>query len=199
MNEAPSSISLHVPGLAPRPGPPPLDLEPFQVPHPSPFLCDIEVQPAQMSRAIDHVSNIEYVRWLDRAAELHADVLGYTRSSMLDRNLMWFVARHEIDYLAEVWPDDRLMLATWVRDMGRVKSWRDYVVLRPDESDQGAAPVCRAATLWVLVDLKKRKPARIPADMVERFRPLHGEPRRPGSPGRPGRQQDPVNHPGPGR
>jgi len=172
MIEAPGSLSLHVPGLTARHDPPPFDLGPFHVPHPSPFLCDIEVQPAQMSRAIDHVSNIEYVRWLDRAAELHADALGYTRRSMLGRDLMWFVARHEIDYLAEVWPHDRLLLATWVRDMGRVKSWRDYVVLRPDDSAGGAVPVCRAATLWVLVNLKKRRPARIPADMVERFRPL---------------------------
>jgi acyl-CoA thioester hydrolase len=142
------------------------------IPHPLPFVCDIRIEPHQISGVVDHVSNIEYVRWLDRAAELHADSLGYTRRAMLDRGLMWFVARHEIDYLAEVGPRDELIIATWVRDMRKVKSWRDYIVAR--QADETI--VCRAATLWVLVDLESRRPKRIPPDMIERFAPLHPSP-----------------------
>ena len=81
---------------------------------------------------------------------------------------MWFVARHEIDYLAEVWHNDKLVIATWVRDMQRVKSWRDYVVIRPADE----VVVCRAATLWVFVDLARRRPQRIPDEMAQRFSPL---------------------------
>ena len=43
------------------------------VPHPHPFVCRVRVSPAHLSSAIEHVSNIEFVRWLDRAAELHID------------------------------------------------------------------------------------------------------------------------------
>jgi acyl-CoA thioester hydrolase len=118
---------------------------------------------------VAHVSNIEFVRWLDRAAELHADSLGYTRRWMLDHGVMWFVARHEVDYLAEALPGDELAIATWVRDMRKVKSWRDYVIVRP--ADQTI--VCRAATLWVFVDLATRRPMRIPAEMAARFQPVH--------------------------
>lgn len=82
---------------------------------------------------------------------------------------MWFVARHEVDYLAEAWRDDQLLIATWVRDMRRVKSWRDYIVIRPSDGEV----ICRAATLWVLVDLKRRKPLRIPMEMASSFDPLH--------------------------
>jgi acyl-CoA thioester hydrolase len=140
----------------------------YGVPHPRPFLCDVRVLPHQVSRAVAHVSNIEYVRWLDRAAELHSDAVGYTRAALLAEGLMWFVARHEIDYLAEVWPKDVLVLATWARDFGRVKSWRDYAIIRPADE----TVVCRAATLWVLVELDGRRPRRIPPDMIERFDPL---------------------------
>ena len=140
-----------------------------EIPHPHPFLCDIRIEPSQVSGVVAHVSNVEYVRWLDRAAELHADSMGYSRRWMMDTGMMWFVARHEIDYLAEVGPNDDLIIATWVRDMRKVKSWRDYVIARP--SDQSI--VCRAATLWVLVDLESRRPQRIPPDMASRFSPLH--------------------------
>jgi acyl-CoA thioester hydrolase len=81
---------------------------------------------------------------------------------------MWFVARHEIDYLAEAFPDDELIIATWVRDMRKVKSWRDYLIIRP--ADQTV--ICRAATLWVLVDLATRRPCRIEREMADRFNPL---------------------------
>lgn len=169
MNESPS-LSLDVPGLTVRTKP--FDLNGYDIPHSSPFLCDIKITQKNLSRAIDHVSNIEYLKWLDRAAELHSDSLGYTRRSLMKKGVMWFVARHEIDYLAEVWPNDRLVLLTWVRDMARVRSWRDYLIIREDDSSEGATPVCRAATLWVLVDLSRRKPSRIPSEMAQRFEPL---------------------------
>ncbi len=146
----------------------PIDLRQFEVAHPEPFVCDLSVDGSCLGETIEHVRNTEYVRWLDRAAELHADSLGYTRRRMLDDGVMWFVVRHEIDYLAEVWANDKLVIGTWVRDMQRVKSWRDYVVIRPADE----VVVCRAATLWVFIDLARRRPQRIPDEMAQRFSPL---------------------------
>ncbi len=119
----------------------PIDLRRFEVAHPEPFVCDLAVNGSSLGETIEHVRNTEYVRWLDRAAELHADSLGYTRRRMLGDGVMWFVARHEIDYLAEVWSNDELV-------------------------------VCRAATLWVFIDLARRRPQRIPDEMAQRFSPL---------------------------
>jgi acyl-CoA thioester hydrolase len=158
--------SSAVPALVPSHEP--ADLSSYDVPHPRPFVCEITVGSELLSRAIPHVFNIEYVRWLDRAAELHSDSAGYTREAMLNENIMWFVARHEIDYLAEAWLNDRLLIATWVRDFKRVKSWREYVILRPADE----AVICRCTTLWVLVDLETRRPKRIPQEMIRAFDPL---------------------------
>ncbi len=129
------------------------------------FLADLAVHPAQLSPTIPHVSNVEYVRWLDRAAELHSDAAGLTRPVMLEAGVMWFVARHEIDYRAEVWGDDRLVVATWVHRYARVKAYRETRVVRPADD----TVVMEASTLWVLVDLDKRKPVRIPDDWRDRL------------------------------
>jgi acyl-CoA thioester hydrolase len=146
----------------------PADLAACEIPHPRPFVCDLHPEDADAGQEIPHVANTEYLRWLDGAAQLHADELGYSRAWLMDRGIMWFVARHEVDYLAEVWPRDELLVATWVRDMHRVRSWRDYVIYRPADE----TIVCRAATLWVLVDLETRRPTRIPAEMIAKFAPL---------------------------
>ena len=141
----------------------------WEIPHPAPFLCDLRINAAHVSRGVPHVNNIVFLQWVDKVAVLHADSLGYTRAALLGRGVMWFVVRHEIDYLAEGWPGDDLVLATWVRTMHRVKSWRDTLIVRPADSTL----VCRAATLWVLVNLSTRRPIRHDARIISRFAPLH--------------------------
>ena len=158
------------PDLSPRTGR--IDLAAHGVPHPAPFLLDLRVDGAAVHPEIDHVANTEYVRWIDRAAQLHCDHVGWTRERLLAEERMWFVARHEIDYRAEVRGGEELVVATWVRDFHRVRSWRDTVILRPADGEV----VCRAATLWVYVDLRTRRPVRIPPDVIERFAPCERTP-----------------------
>ena len=142
--------------------------------HPRPWLVSIETSSAGESRSVAHISNIEYVRWLDRGAELHLDHLGWSRLAMHELGTMWFVARHEIDYRAEVHADEHLVLATWVRDLRRSKSWRDTVIWRPGQNAQDdPVVVCTASTLWVHVDLATRRPCRVAADMAAALDPLH--------------------------
>lgn len=138
------------------------------VSHPRPFVRARTVTPVDLGEVLGHVSNVRYVAWLDEAAEAHASHVGCSRKVMLDGSMMWFVARHEIDYVAETWLDDELRIYTWVEDFSRVKSWRSYVIHRPADN----VIVARARTLWVLVDLVTRRPKRIPPDMAARFDPL---------------------------
>lgn len=141
-------------------------------PHPDPFLAEITVGPAHLSRLVPHCNNVEFVRWLDRAAELHADSIGQGRETLAAEGRAWFVARHEVDYRAEAFDGERLVIATWVRNARRSLSWRDSLIVRP--ADQ--AVVCVAATLWVHVDLASRRPVPPPPGSMEGFRPLPTEP-----------------------
>ncbi|MCA9296643.1 MAG: hypothetical protein KC983_08995 [Phycisphaerales bacterium] len=146
----------------------PFDPSAYDIDHPRPFVCDITIDPRAVSDVVPHVNNIEILRWFDRAAELHGDHVGYSRAVMLARDCMWFVGRHELDYLAESWPDDDLRVATWVRNVDRVKSWRDAVIVR--DSDRKIIP--RGSTMWVLVRLSNRRPLRVPMEMQDAFDPL---------------------------
>ncbi len=138
------------------------------LPHPRAFLARLVVTAEDLSRLVPHANNVEYLRWIDRVAELHADALGHTRSRLLDDGRCFFVARHEVDYLAECWEREELLVATWVRSMRRTTSWRDTLILRPSDS----ATICRGSTLWAFVDMASRRPARIPESMIADFDPL---------------------------
>jgi len=131
------------------------------------LLVEIRVGGEDVQPHVPHTSNVAVVRWLERIAQLHTDVLGFPRERLLAERRMWFVARHEIDYLAETWCDEELLAATSVRDLERVKSWRDTVIRR--RSDDRI--VVRAATLWVLVDLDSRRPTRHTPEMCAALTP----------------------------
>ena len=137
--------------------------------HPFPFQCDIEITPEQSSNEVDHVNNIEFLRWIDKASQLHCDACGWDRARLLNNGMMWFVARHEIDYRTEALSTDRLRLTTWVDDVRRVKSWRTTYIHALGDKPR---IVCKCRTLWVLVDIETRKPKTVPLEMAENLHPL---------------------------
>jgi acyl-CoA thioester hydrolase len=143
------------------------------VPHETAFWATIVPDPAATSRAIDHVSNVEYVRWLDTIGQLHLAHVGWSADDLLASGAMWFVARHEIDYRLEAKGGETLVAATWVRSVRRVKSWRDVMIWRP--TDTTWQLVCTATTLWVHVDLDTRRATRPPTNMVDALAPLGAE------------------------
>ena len=113
------------------------------------------------SRAVPHVNNAEYVRWVDRIAELHSDHLGHTRDNLLAAGRMWFVARHELDYRAEAFVGDELLFATWIHDYSRTTAHRSTVIVRVSDRRR----VLEASTRWAYIDLESRRPTRIPEDV----------------------------------
>ena len=119
------------------------------------------------SNAVSHVSNVEFVRWLDEVGQQHLASLGWNSDDLLTACALWFVARHEIDYLLEAFANEELYVATWVRSLRRVKSWRDTIVWRC--GDDGPSVVSTASTLWVHVDLESRRPIAPPPDMANRL------------------------------
>lgn len=139
-----------------------LDWASLGCPRPDPFTLQLTVGHAHISRIIPHVPNTLFVRWLEAMAIAHSDYLGYTDQWHIDHDLIWFVRRHEIDYLAEVMLGDELVMATWVEAFHKTSSPRRYILYRP--RDQKV--VCRAMTIWVLVSRSKSRPQRIDPEMA---------------------------------
>ena len=132
------------------------------IPHPQPHRVPHIVDEHDLGAVIRHASNLSYLRWGEQASEAHAHAMGCSLEFLAERGLMWFVVRHEIDYLAECFLGDELTICTWVHDVEHVRSWRHTCIAR--ESDGRMVCVCR--TLWVLVDLATRRAVRIPDEIT---------------------------------
>ena len=130
------------------------------------FWCGLKVpESLDISEEIPHVNNAEYVRWIDRTAELATDAVGLTREMLLAAQRMWFVARHEIDYRGESFVGDNLLIATWISGFTRTTAVRRTVVHRPADEKR----ILDASTRWAYVNLETRKPTRMEQDILDRF------------------------------
>jgi acyl-CoA thioester hydrolase len=142
---------------------------PPELPHPRPTLFTIDVDEQSLSESVPHVNNVVYLAWFDRIAELAGDAFGHDRMSLAGIDRMWFAARHEIDYLAEVFASQQLIGATWIHDHRRTSCRRDTLISRVEDGQ----PVARARSTWTWIDLKTRRPCRMPPELIEQLDPLH--------------------------
>ena len=121
----------------------------------------------ECSALVPHANNIVILSWIDLLAARHGDAAGASRAELATAGRMWFVARHEIDYLAEAFAGDELLLATWVERLGRTSLVRATRIVRARDG----CLLTRATSRWALVDLATRRPAAIDEGVRGRLRP----------------------------
>jgi len=121
-----------------------------------------------------HVSNIEYVRWMQDAATAHTASEGWTLERYRENRAVWVVRTHTIDYLRPAFAGDRLELHTWIASVRDCQSRRKYLFSRAGDdtlTTMASSPdlLARAETLWICVDPETGRPRRVPDSFVRAF------------------------------
>ena len=101
-------------------------------------------------------------RLLQEAATVHAAGLGVAVESLIESGVAWVLTRLELRM--QRWPgvDDVVAICTWPEAMNRLTTERRFAILGPDGSTLGSA-----TTLWLVLDLSRRRPVRIPGWIAE--------------------------------
>ena len=134
------------------------------------------VVPPEAIDALGHANNTVYLQWMEAAAVAHSSAQGWPTERYLERGVAWIARAHTIEYRRPAWEGDQIVVRTWVSDMERVSSRRQYAIerLEPtgrEDGTQGSSRelLARAETRWVLIDLERRRPIRIPPEIAEAF------------------------------
>ena len=107
------------------------------------------------------------LRFLQQAASDASAAVGFDIDWYERAGTLWVIRRTIVEYLAPAAYRDELEVRTWVSDIRRVRSQREYEVWRP--ADQTA--IARGSTDWVYVDLARGAPVQPPDEMQERLMP----------------------------
>ncbi len=135
--------------------------EPTVVPKPLVFEMPIDVTDEHVDAPGHHVHNVVYVQWVQQIALEHWRAVA---SPEQQRKVAWYVLRHEIDYLKEVFVGERLIARTHVGEPRGARFERYVEIVRED-----GVPVARARSVWAAIDVRTGRPTRITAEMRAPF------------------------------
>jgi acyl-CoA thioester hydrolase len=131
---------------------------------PAPFVLELDVEHADID-ALGHANHSVYVKWLEQSAWAHSLSLAVTLPDYrrLDRGMA--VVRNEVDYLASAYEGERLLVATWIVSVQRIKLVRHFQVIRAVDG----CVLLRAVTTFACVELSTGKPKRMPEEFAQGF------------------------------
>ena len=112
-----------------------------------------------------HVNNVTYLGWMIDAATEHSESVGFGYQECLALGGTWVAKSHHIEYRKPALEGDTLHMETWVKDIGRLLSTREYRI----RSVEDESLVCEGSTEWVFVDSTKMRPMRIPKVIIQGF------------------------------
>ena len=114
---------------------------------------------------LGHVNNLVYLSWFMDAATGHTEACGMSGSLMFEAGEGWVVRRHEIDYLAQVRPEDSVVIRTWIETAEKASSVRRYEIVNAASGKL----VCQGLTMWVWINYKTGRPSRIPDNVYAAY------------------------------
>lgn len=109
-----------------------------------------------------HVNNIVYLGWVQDASAAHWSSAATEEQKA---SFGWFVVRHELDYLFPARLGDEIIARTWVGPAARNLFERHVEMIRASDGKV----LAKARSLWCPVDMKTKRPCRVPSDIFERF------------------------------
>jgi acyl-CoA thioester hydrolase len=129
------------------------------------FEMTVSVLPADIDER-KHVNNTVYLRWVQDVATAHWKSLASAESQSA---IGWVVLRHEIDYRLPASLGEKIILRTWVGQASRLKFERFTEIRRKSGDKIDSQLLAQARTLWVPVDVRTGKPARVSAELRAQF------------------------------
>jgi len=122
------------------------------------FEIELIVLPEHLD-ALQHVNNVVYVQWMQDIASKHWN--SYS-SAELNEKVLWVARHHEIDYLAQSFLHDELLMKTWTGEYSGVTWDRHYEIIRKSDNKK----IISAKSVWILLDKKTFKPKRVDEEVL---------------------------------
>ena len=109
-----------------------------------------------------HVNNTVYLRWVQDVAIAHWQAVA---SEEAQREIVWVVLRHEIDYKIPALLGDEVLVQTWVGTAKGLIFERHTRIVRA--ADQQV--LAKARTLWCPLSTRTGRPQRVSEQLRSQF------------------------------
>ncbi len=127
------------------------------------FAFDVVAAPEHIDE-LGHVNHTVYVAWAEEAGVRHWRAFATPEVEAEFGRFIWVASRLEMDFLRETKLGEALRVETWLGSLRGARFDRHVRIIGADGVERA-----RAKTTWAMLDAVKRRPARVPAGLAERF------------------------------
>ena len=131
---------------------------------------DLIVQSYEL-RSDGAVGHAVFLQWFQEAAFEASASGGFGMKEYNDMGAAWVMRGVDVEFLEPAHYLEKIEISTWVSDLHRVRSHREYEAHRAGDH----ALLARARVDWVFLDLTAFAPRRVPPEMATIFEP-NGQP-----------------------
>ena len=114
---------------------------------------------------LNHVNNLQYLRWTLKTATAHSKHVGWSADRYRESGTGWIVRSHKIIYKLPAQLGDEVVIRTWLDELDRVSALRKYEIARKSDDRIYAF----AETRWVFVEFSTLKLIAIPEEVRSAF------------------------------
>lgn len=112
-------------------------------------------------------TTLSILKYLGETSGAHTDSLGFNVENLKKTNYGWMLNRWKvrIDRYPNV--NEVITIETWSSGIDRFYATREFIIY-----DEESLEIGRASTVWIFIDMLKKRPVRIPIDFVEKIKPI---------------------------
>ena len=141
------------------------------------FVLPVEVR-FRDTDAMGHINNAVYLTYFEAArAGYYRAVTGRAFEGISDDPVSIILARATIDFRAQAWYGERLLIACGTIWAGHSSFAFGYRITADPDSTRGAGRlIAEGETIQVMFDYRTQRPTRIPAELLVQIVDYQGEP-----------------------
>jgi acyl-ACP thioesterase len=97
--------------------------------------------------------------YMEETSSFHSDALGIGVEELGKNNYGWMLNRWRARFYKLPKVKEKVIIDTWTSGFDKFYAYREFAVY-----DINNEPICNATTLWIFLDVEKKKPIRVPKE-----------------------------------
>lgn len=110
------------------------------------------------------VNPASLLTYMGETSSLHSDSLDLGIKELRKNNYGWILNRWKVKFTRYPKVMDKIIIETWTSGFDKFYATREFVVYNEDKEE-----LARATTLWVFLDIVKKRPIRIPLEFNSKY------------------------------
>lgn len=108
--------------------------------------------------------NTAILKFLEEIAELNSFEVGYGLENMPETKVAWLLLDWQVEIIKRPKYKEKIDVETWSRKIERCYGLRDFEIY-----NKMGELIVKGTSKWVLVDIEKRRPIRVPEDAATKY------------------------------